>query len=48
MWFHNEDLHALFSSPNIVQVIKLKNEISRACSADRRGEMHVEGVDGEN
>jgi hypothetical protein len=31
--FHNEELHDLYSSPNIISMIKSKgDEIARACS----------------
>jgi hypothetical protein len=34
---HDEELNYLYSSPNIVQVIKFQNEMDWACSANREG-----------
>jgi hypothetical protein len=37
--FHNEEIHDLYSSSNIVRVIKIeKNEMGGACSANGGGE----------
>jgi hypothetical protein len=45
---HNEELNNLYSSPNIVWVIKSrKNEMGWACSADGEGERIVQGLGGE-
>jgi hypothetical protein len=45
---HNEELHYLYCSPNIVRVIKIeKNEMGGACTADGEGERCVQGFDGE-
>jgi hypothetical protein len=38
---HNEELHDLYSSPNIVRVM------GGECNADRGGERHVQGFGGE-
>ena len=41
---HNEELNDLYSSPNIVWVIKIvKNEMGGACSAYGGGERRVQG-----
>jgi len=45
---HNEVLNDLYSSPNIVRVIKIeKNEMGGACSAYGGKERHVQGFGGE-
>jgi hypothetical protein len=39
---HNEELHNLYPSPNIIKVIKNKDdEMGGACSMHRRDEMHT-------
>jgi len=44
---HNEELNNLYSSPNIVRVIKIKkNEMGGACSAYGGGERCVQGFGG--
>jgi len=37
----------IYSSPNIVRVIKIQNEMDRACSAYGGGERRVQGFGGE-
>jgi hypothetical protein len=32
---HNEELHKLYSAPNIIRMIKSKREMGRACSTNR-------------
>ena len=39
---HNEEINYLYSSPNIVRVIKLENEMGRACSAYGRQERRIQ------
>jgi hypothetical protein len=34
---HHEELNDLYSSPNIIQVVKLRRMRSAACIGDRRG-----------
>jgi hypothetical protein len=42
---HNEDLHNLYTSPNIIRVIKMKeDEMSRACSMDGRDEKYIQQI----
>ena len=43
---HNEDHNDLYSSHNIVWVIK-KKEMGRACGASGGGERHMQGFGGE-
>ena len=43
---HNE-LNNLYSSPNIVWVTKIENEMGKACSAYGGGERRVQGFRGE-
>jgi hypothetical protein len=39
---YNEELHNLYSSPNIIRQIKIKeNEVGRACGMHGRGEETV-------
>jgi hypothetical protein len=40
---HNKELYALYSSPNIIRVIKSKTEMGRTCSAygERRGAYRI-------
>jgi hypothetical protein len=38
---HNEELDDLYSSPSIVRVEKIENEMGGACSADGGGERRV-------
>jgi hypothetical protein len=42
---HNEELHILYSSPNIIRQIK-ENEVGGTCSTHRRGEDCAQGFDG--
>ena len=45
---HNEELNSLYSSPNIVQVIKVeKNEMGRACGTYGGRERCAQGFGGE-
>ena len=45
---HNEELNDLYSSPNIVQVIKFeKNEMGRACGTYGGRERCAQGFGGE-
>ena len=45
---HNEELNDLYSSPNIIQVIKLKkNEMGGACGTYEGEERHIQGFGGE-
>jgi hypothetical protein len=43
---HNEELYDLYSSPNIIRVIKKKYEMGGACSMCE-GEMGIHGFGGE-
>jgi hypothetical protein len=42
---HNEELHILYSSPNIIRQIK-ENEVGGACGTRGRGEKSVQGFGG--
>jgi hypothetical protein len=42
---HNEELHNLYSSPDIISQVKA-NEVSGACSTHGRGEKSVQGFGG--
>ena len=44
---HTEELNNLYSSPNIVRVIKIENEMGEACNAYGGEEMCIQGFDGE-
>jgi hypothetical protein len=44
---HNDELNDLYSSPNIVRVIKSRMSWAVACSADGGGERRVQGFGGE-
>jgi hypothetical protein len=44
---HNEELTDLYSSPNIIGLIKSKNEVGVACSTCGREERRVQGFGGE-
>jgi len=44
---HNEELNDLYSSPNIIWVIKYKNEMGRAYSAYGGEVRHIQGFGGE-
>jgi hypothetical protein len=44
---HKEELYALYSSRNIIRVIK-KNEMGRACSTYGEEERCIQGYGGEN
>jgi hypothetical protein len=39
---HNEELHNLYSSPDIIRQVKA-NEVGGVCSTHRRGEKSVQG-----
>jgi hypothetical protein len=44
---HNEELHSLYSSPNIIRQIQVKaNEVGRACGTHGIGEKSVQGFSG--
>jgi hypothetical protein len=43
--FHNEELHNLYSSPDIISQVK-ENEVCGACSTQERGEKIVQGFGG--
>jgi hypothetical protein len=45
--FHNEELIDLYSSPNIVRVIKIENEMGGACSTYGGEERCIQGFGGE-
>jgi hypothetical protein len=46
---HNEELNDLYSSSNIVRVIKIeKNEIGETCSPNDGGERRVQGFGGKS
>jgi hypothetical protein len=42
---HNEELHNLYSSPDIIGQVKA-NEVGRACGTHGRGEKNVQGFGG--
>jgi hypothetical protein len=42
---HNEELHNLYSSPDIIRQVKA-NGVGRACGTHGRGEKSVQGFDG--
>jgi hypothetical protein len=42
---HNEELHNLYSSPDMIRQVKA-NEVGRACSTHGRGEKSVQGFGG--
>jgi hypothetical protein len=42
---HNEELHNLYSSPDIIRQVKA-NEVGRACGTHERREKSVQGFDG--
>jgi hypothetical protein len=42
---HNEELHNLYSSPDIIRQVKA-NEVGRACGMHGRGEKSVQGFGG--
>jgi hypothetical protein len=44
---HNEELNDLYSSPNIVQVIKPRRKMGGACSAYGGEERPIQDFDGE-
>ena len=44
---HSEELNDLYSSPNIVRVIKLRRMMGGTCSAYGGGERHVQSFGGE-
>jgi hypothetical protein len=44
---HSEELHGLYSSPNIIRQIQVKaNEVGRACGTHGIGEKSVQGFSG--
>jgi hypothetical protein len=43
--FHNEELHSLYSSPDIIRQVKA-NDVGRACGTHGRGEKSVQGFGG--
>jgi hypothetical protein len=43
---HNEELHNLFSSPDIIGKSSQANEVGGACGAHVRGEKSVQGFGG--
>jgi hypothetical protein len=46
---HNEELHNLYSSPDIIRQVNFKaNEVGGACGAHGRGEKSVQGFGGES
>ena len=46
---HNEELYALYSSINIIRIIKIKkNEVGEACVTYGGKERCIQGFDGEN
>jgi hypothetical protein len=42
---HNEELHNLYSTPDIIRQVK-SNEVGGACGTHGRGEKSVQGIDG--
>jgi hypothetical protein len=42
---HNEELHNLYSSPDIIRQVKA-NEMGGACGTHGRGEKSVQGIGG--
>jgi hypothetical protein len=42
---HNEELHNLYSTPDIIRQVKA-NEVGRACGMHGRGEKSVQGFGG--
>jgi hypothetical protein len=44
---HNEDLHNLYSSPDIIRQVKA-NEVGGACGTHGRGERSVQGFGGKS
>jgi hypothetical protein len=42
---HNEELHNLYSSPDIIRQVKA-NEVGRTCGMHERGEKSVQGFGG--
>jgi hypothetical protein len=42
---HNEELHNLYSSPDIIRQVK-GDEVSWACGTNRKGKESVQGSDG--
>jgi hypothetical protein len=41
---HNKELYALYSSPNIIQVIKSRRQMARTCSVYREEERCITGL----
>jgi hypothetical protein len=47
--FHDEELHNLYSFPNIIRQIQVKtNQVGRACDTHGRGEKSVQGFGGKS
>jgi hypothetical protein len=44
---HNKELYDLYSSPNVIQVIKSSSEMGRACYSYGRQEEYIQGFGGE-
>ena len=44
---HNEELHALYSSPNVIRELKSRREFGRACSTYWGEERCIQGFSGE-
>jgi hypothetical protein len=45
--FHNEELHNLYPSPDIIMQVKVKaNEVGGTCSTHGRGQKSVQGLSG--
>ena len=45
---HNEELNDLYSSPNIIQVVKIKkNVMGGSCRANGEEQRPIQGFDGE-
>jgi hypothetical protein len=45
--FHNKELYALYSSPNIIRVIKSRRQMGRTCSGYGGEESCIQGFNGE-
>jgi hypothetical protein len=43
---HNEELHNLYSPPDIIRQVKSRNEVGGACGTHGRGEKSVQGFGG--
>jgi hypothetical protein len=40
---HNEELYVLYSSPNVIQVIKIKNKMGEECGTYGKNERCIRG-----